>query len=130
MPLDLPARSYRVRFSAKRMDLANSVDSLPNDAPPIDSYLLTFWPAPPAPDRIVKVTSRTAAQWHERSDKTHSSGTARTALSENARSGPRFDLPRIPLATGHDRPRHASTPLGPAAGWGVPYVPVGGGQLS
>jgi hypothetical protein len=64
-PLDVPAGSYRVRYSAKRMDLANMVvDSQSDDARPIDSYLLTFWPAPPAPDRIVKVGSLTAAQWH------------------------------------------------------------------
>jgi hypothetical protein len=63
-PLEVPPGSYRVRYSAKRMDLGNWVDSQPDDARPIDSYLLTLWPAPPAPDRIVKVTSLTASQWH------------------------------------------------------------------
>jgi hypothetical protein len=63
-PLKVPPGSYRVRYSAKRMDLGNWVDSQPDDAQPIDAYLLTFWPAPPAPDRILKVTSLTASQWH------------------------------------------------------------------
>jgi len=64
-PLDVPAGSYRVRYSARRMDLANLVDSQSRDARPIDSYLLTFWPGPPAPDRILKVGSLAAAQWHK-----------------------------------------------------------------
>ena len=65
-PLDVPAGSYRVRYSARRMDLANMVvDSQSRDARPIDSYLLSFWPAAPAADRIVKVGSLTAAQWHK-----------------------------------------------------------------
>jgi hypothetical protein len=34
-----------------------------------DHYLLQFWPAPPAPDRIVKQTSASAAYWHDHAQK-------------------------------------------------------------
>ena len=30
-----------------------------------DRYLIQFWPAPPAADRVLKVTSATAASAHE-----------------------------------------------------------------
>jgi hypothetical protein len=33
--------------------------------PPVDHYLLQFWPAPPAADRVVRQTSRRAAHRHE-----------------------------------------------------------------
>jgi hypothetical protein len=46
------------------MDVAREAESLNLDRP-IESHLLTFWPAPPAPDRVVRTTSRTAAYWQE-----------------------------------------------------------------
>jgi hypothetical protein len=38
---------------------------LDDEDPLIDRYLLQFWPAAPAPDRVVKQTSAKAAYWHE-----------------------------------------------------------------
>ena len=54
----------RVRYSARGMDTANAVDTLLEDQAPVDTYLLQLWPAPPAPDRVLKQTSELAAYWH------------------------------------------------------------------
>lgn len=52
-PLDLPVADYRVRYSGTYTG---------EDG---ERYLLQFWPAPPAPDAVVKVTSGKAAYWHD-----------------------------------------------------------------
>jgi hypothetical protein len=62
--LDLPAVSHRARWCATGMDEAREQDTLLDDEALIDSYALLLWPAPPAPDRIVKQTSEVAAYWH------------------------------------------------------------------
>ena len=36
-----------------------------DDEPLVDRYLLQFWPAPAAPDRIIRQTSASAAYWHD-----------------------------------------------------------------
>ena len=60
----LPAAgTYRVRYCASGMDAAHSATRMP-DEPVIDRYRLTFWPAPAAPDAIVRQTSEMAAYWH------------------------------------------------------------------
>ncbi|MEV8504601.1 hypothetical protein AB0368_07185 [Actinoplanes sp. NPDC051475] len=61
--IDLPAGSYRVRYCADKMQQGDDQDSGADEI--IDSYLLQFWPAQPAPDRIVRRTSRAAAYWHD-----------------------------------------------------------------
>jgi len=58
----------RVRYSAARMDEArdaeaNLVEREPG-AEPLDRYLLQLWPAPPAPDRLIRRSSEIAAYWH------------------------------------------------------------------
>ena len=63
-PVDLPVAWYRVRLSARGLDDARAVDTSEASAPPVDEYLLTFWPAPPAPDAVVRTTSESAAYWH------------------------------------------------------------------
>jgi hypothetical protein len=63
-PLPLPETDYRVRYCGRRMDAGKEADTILDDEPTVDSYLLQFWPAPAAPDRIVKQTSETAAYWH------------------------------------------------------------------
>ncbi|MFI1368694.1 hypothetical protein [Streptomyces griseochromogenes] len=63
--LDLEETDYRVRYSAKGMDEANRQDTRLDEDPQLDCYLLQFWPAPPAPDRVVKETSAIAAYWHD-----------------------------------------------------------------
>jgi hypothetical protein len=62
--LDLDETDYRVRYCAKGMDQAHGYDTRTEDEPQQDCYLLQFWPAPPAPDRVVKQTAAVAAYWH------------------------------------------------------------------
>src|SRR5690348_16345881 len=58
--LDLePEVDYRVRYCGWGMDAAHR-DGQQEGEPPVDRYVLQFWPAPAAPDRVVKVTSREA----------------------------------------------------------------------
>jgi hypothetical protein len=63
--LELKPGDYRVRYSARGMDAGKEADTLDDDAEPVDSYLLQFWPAPPAPDAVIKQTSEQAAYWHK-----------------------------------------------------------------
>ncbi|MGN9795395.1 hypothetical protein ACTMTU_30440 [Streptomyces sp. OZ13] len=55
---------YRVRYHCRGMDEAGGAARDAGE-PVVDEYLLRLWPSPPAPDRVVKETSRTAAYWHE-----------------------------------------------------------------
>jgi hypothetical protein len=64
-PLDLDPMSYRVRYSAWGMDEGHQANGPMDDEPLVDRYLLQFWPAPPAPDRVIRQTSRQAAYWHK-----------------------------------------------------------------
>jgi hypothetical protein len=59
-PLRMPAGDYRVRYHAQRMDEGHQG----SEDRAVDHYLLQLWPASPAPDRIVRVTSAGAAYWH------------------------------------------------------------------
>jgi hypothetical protein len=55
----------------------------------MDVYGLWFWPAPPAPDAIIRQTSAVAAYWHTeiaRINQLHSRGIRGPALS----AGPVF----------------------------------------
>jgi len=63
-PLPLPAADYRVRYCARGMQHGNDLDTSQGPDRPADSYSLAFWPAPPAPDQVVKQTSDIAAYWH------------------------------------------------------------------
>jgi hypothetical protein len=64
-PLPLETIDYRVRYCARGMDEGHDLDT-PDEDEEVgpDSYLLQFWPAPPAPDRILRQTSQSAAYWH------------------------------------------------------------------
>ncbi|WP_410788764.1 hypothetical protein [Kribbella sp. C-35] len=65
-PLELePQVDYRVRYSAWNMDAGHQAGPPMDDDPLVDRYLLQFWPARPAPDRVVKETSKQAAYWHK-----------------------------------------------------------------
>ncbi|MET8021166.1 hypothetical protein [Streptomyces decoyicus] len=63
--LDLEETDYRVRYCANGMDEADQQDPGLDDEPQLDCYLLQFWPAPPAPDRVLRQTSAIAAYWHD-----------------------------------------------------------------
>jgi hypothetical protein len=64
--LRLPVvRSLRARYCASEMDAARDADTVMDDEPTIDRYLLELWPAAPAPDTVVRQTSEIAAYWHK-----------------------------------------------------------------
>ncbi len=63
-PLDLEPTDYRVRYCASGMDEARAQDTRLEDELLLDRYLLQFWPAPPAPDRVLKQTSEVARSEH------------------------------------------------------------------
>lgn len=46
-----------MRYAARGMDAGSAGTEM-------DVYALWFWPAPPAPDAVVKQTSESAAYWH------------------------------------------------------------------
>ncbi|MEU6487750.1 hypothetical protein [Streptomyces sp. NPDC046887] len=62
--LGLPATDHRVRYCAYGMDRGRDLDTSADEGPPVDRYLLQFWPAPPEPDRVVRQISEIAAYWH------------------------------------------------------------------
>ena len=62
---DLPAATYRVRWSASGMDAGRRQDVADEASPAPDRYELAFWPAPAAPDAIVRRTGQAAAYWHD-----------------------------------------------------------------
>ncbi|ADJ44580.1 hypothetical protein AMES_2757 [Amycolatopsis mediterranei S699] len=62
--LELTPGDYRVRYSGTAIDAGRERDTRLDGEPRLDSYLLQFWPAPPAPDVIVRETSAIAAYWH------------------------------------------------------------------
>lgn len=63
--LRLPAvRSLRARYCASGMEAARGADSVMDEEPTVDRYLLQLWPAAPAPDAVVRLTSDIAAYWH------------------------------------------------------------------
>lgn len=65
-PLELePQVDYRVRYSAWNMDAGHQAGPPMADEPPVDRYLLQFWPARTAPDRVVKETGKEAAYSHK-----------------------------------------------------------------
>lgn len=60
-----PQTDYRVRYSAWGMDEGHQAGPPMDDEPLVDRYLLQFWPARPAPDRVVRATSKQAAYRHK-----------------------------------------------------------------
>jgi len=62
--LPLTQSDYRVRYQATGMDAGRNADTILEGEEPVDSYVLSFWPAPPGPDRVVRDTSETARYWH------------------------------------------------------------------
>jgi hypothetical protein len=63
-PLPLIPIDYRVRYSATGMDRGRGQDTLLDGEPLVDRYLMQFWPAPLAPDAVIRETSRCAAYWN------------------------------------------------------------------
>ncbi|MEV6640862.1 hypothetical protein [Amycolatopsis sp. NPDC051371] len=63
--LELTPGDYRVRYSGTAMDAGREQDTRVDGEPERDRYLLQFWPAPPAPDAVVRQHSAAAAYWHD-----------------------------------------------------------------
>lgn len=63
-PLALTEIDYRVRYCATGMDAARAQDTRLDGEPLVDRYLLQLWPAPAAPDAVIRETSECAAYWH------------------------------------------------------------------
>jgi hypothetical protein len=55
---------HRARYHASGMDAAREADVRLEGRPEIDRYLLQLWPAPLAPDAVLRQTSECAAYWH------------------------------------------------------------------
>lgn len=55
---------HRARYSATAMDAGHALDTA-LDEPAPDSYLLQLWPAPEAPDVVVRQHSQQAGYWHD-----------------------------------------------------------------
>jgi hypothetical protein len=62
--LPLRTHSYRVRYEGRGMDAGREADTVLQGEDPVDSYRLSFWPAPPAPDMVVRQTAESARYWH------------------------------------------------------------------
>ena len=77
---ELPPVPHRVRYSARGMDAAGDAPVVGEDDPVLDHYELTFWPADPAPDAVVRRGSERGAYWHEARDL----GKGRTQTLRNA----------------------------------------------
>lgn len=54
-----------MRYCGWGMDAGHQSGPPMDGEPLVDRYLLQFWPAPPAPDEILKQTSAQAAYWHD-----------------------------------------------------------------
>lgn len=63
--LELELVDYRGRYSGLGLDAGRQAAGPMDDEPVVDRYLLQFWPARPAPDRVVKESSKQAAYWHK-----------------------------------------------------------------
>ena len=63
IPVPAPGR-YRVRYCASGMEAGREQDTVLEDETAPDRYRLQLWPAPAAPDAILRVTSPIAAYWH------------------------------------------------------------------
>lgn len=68
--VQLPATGpHRVRMCAAGFEAARREEDLAEDEPVPDRYLLQLWPAPAAPDAIVRVSGPAAQYWHDEAHK-------------------------------------------------------------
>jgi len=103
-PLDLEPTDYRVRYCASGMDEGREQDTRLEDEPALDRYLLQFWPAPPASDRVIKQTSEVAKFEHR-----HARG-----LPPPTHQDPPLGRADAPSQPADEPPEPAEAPLRPA----------------
>jgi hypothetical protein len=60
-----PGVPHRVRYCAAGFDAGKAADVRSADEPVVDRYLIQFWPAPVAPDAVLRQTGEESAYWHE-----------------------------------------------------------------
>ena len=60
-PLAIPGGTYRLRVNARGRDAGSAGEFEPEV---VDFYLLQLWPAPAAPDAVIRVGSADATYWH------------------------------------------------------------------
>jgi hypothetical protein len=70
IPLPLPplpngAGQHRLRYHARGMDKGQAAGAFPSDGEVVDECLLQIWPAEPAGERTLKVTSVQARLWQQ-----------------------------------------------------------------
>ena len=62
--LPLSPGTYRVRYGDRGGTRGNEVDTSVDETP-VEFCSLVFWPAPAAPDAVLKQTGQWAAYWHQ-----------------------------------------------------------------
>lgn len=82
----LPLGSCRARWSAVGMDAGHRQDTRLDGEPAPDRYLLQVWPAPPAPDDVLRQGSEQAAYWHDVAAETPPPGPPRPRNAEEVRA--------------------------------------------
>ena len=55
---------HRARYCVSEMDEGQELDTPEDDETAPDRYLLQLWPAPPAPDAVLREGSEIAGYWH------------------------------------------------------------------
>ncbi|MFD7296630.1 hypothetical protein ACFV9W_25355 [Streptomyces sp. NPDC059897] len=122
--LGLDPVDHRVRYCAYGMDAGSDLDTR-IDEPQADRYLIQFWPAPAAPDRIVRQTSEAAEYWHGVARRTPPPPTAEERAEQECRA--RAAQERAELERHLEHERHAWGGRSPsdnlrtveAAAWGL-----------
>lgn len=104
--------TYRVRYCAAGMDAGRDQDTTVGDEPAPDRYRLQCWPAPAAPDAILRTTSENAAYWH---------GAVRRT---SALAAPTVDRTPMPVPTMMPAPAMVTIVAEPWAGVAVAAEPV------
>lgn len=110
--LDLPRDvDLRVRCCASGIDAAYDGTRAPR-GPELDRYLLQLWPAPPAPEALLRVTGERARHAHERAqrDAAEHEASAPAATEEQIRAAARARAQSVLARVAAGRPPIPRTP--------------------
>jgi len=96
-PVELPAPgTYRVRCSATGMEEARQSDVRDEFGPVVDRYLMQLWPAPPAPEVMVRQAGTASASWHDFTTQARAHTTPAFVVMQDTELG---DLPDYAMTT-------------------------------